>query len=92
MWVNLPISGKIDSTRSTEVRKHNDPLPLNFHDDLFRCLVNPFCSQLGANEETEDNDGRPKLDGGDVGNCCDDDATASPLSSEIGIIILIFTR
>ena len=51
-----------------------------------------FGSQLGANEETEDNDSRPKLDGGDVGNCCDDDATASPLSSEIGIIILIFTR
>ena len=87
----MPISGKIDIMRRTELRKHNDPLPLNCHD--LRCLVDAFRSQLGVNETDNslENNGRPKLDDGDVGNCCDD-ATASPLSSEIGIIILIFTR
>ena len=95
LWLSyitiLPISGKIDSIRRTELRKHNDPLPLNCHD--LRCLVDAFRNQLGANETDNSlgNNGRPKLDGGDVVNCCDD-ATASQLSSEIGIIILIFTR
>ena len=87
----LPISGKIDNMRRTELRKHNDPLPLNCHD--LRCLEDASFNQLGVNETDIllENNGLPKLDGRDVGNCCDD-ATASPLSSEIGIIILIFTR
>ena len=87
----LPISGKIDNMRRTELRKHNDPLPLNCHD--LRCLEDASFNQCGVNETDIllENNGLPKLDGRDVGNCCDD-ATASPLSSEIGIIILIFTR
>ena len=88
----LPISGKIDNMRRTELRKHKDPRPLNCHD--LRCLEDALFNQLGVNCGNDillENNGRPKLDGRDVRNCCDD-ATASPLSSEIGIIILIYTR
>ena len=78
--------------RSTELRKHNDPLPLNCHD--LRCLVDACLKKLGVSENVNpcENIGRRNLDCGNVDNGGGDDAEASPLSSEIGIIILIFKR
>ena len=79
--------------RSTELRKHNDPLPLNCHDR--RCLKDAFPNKLGACDTVNwcESIGRPELDDENVDNCRDDDdAQASPLSSQIGIIIQIFKR